>query len=90
MCDRGILALHLLADENTHQKYRQQFALPSQPYLIYRYILLKMWFLNSEALLSKVVGGGINFVTIFGFSSIKSVKITHLFYREEIDTDQCC
>jgi hypothetical protein len=26
-------------------------------------------------------------VTIFGFSKIKSVKISHLFYREEFDAD---
>ena len=50
------LALQLIADESTRRKHRQGFALPSRPYLIY--ILIKMWFLNSKAPLSKVVGDG--------------------------------
>jgi hypothetical protein len=29
-----------------------------------------------------------NFVTVFGFSNVKSIEITQLFYREKIDAEQ--
>ena len=30
-----------------------------------------------------------NLVTISGFSNVKSIKITHIFHREETDADRC-
>ena len=30
-----------------------------------------------------------NVVTIFGCSKVKSIKIAHIFYREETDADRC-
>jgi hypothetical protein len=74
------------ADAKTQLQNRHLFAV-CLSYPTYVYFTTNVVF---EFIVLSLKNGGRwkNLVTIFGFGNVKSIRITHLFYREEFDADQ--
>ena len=86
MRDREILVLQLFADEQTQLKHKTNIfpiksVIPDIYFTTYAVFDFIRPLKNGEQ--------RSHLVTIFGFSNVKSIKITHLFYREKIDADKC-